>query len=108
MKLDVTSSGEMEYSINGNTIKKSKYNSHYDGNELKISGSDNGKQFYEKLSNNDIQDILSLPLSNLSLEERLKRDYKNGNDNNIQKRTKKQRTKKQRTNKQRTKKTRKQ
>ncbi len=97
MKVNVISSGEMEIAIDGNVVKTTKYNSNYDGNELKISGSDNGTHFYKKLNNKDISNILSMPTSNLSLEERLNRDYKNIKGS--KKHTKKKHTKKKHTKK---------
>jgi len=76
MNVKVSASGAVKAIVNGNVVENSSFNSKYDGKKMEISGYNNGKLFYKELNNEDINKILSLPSHKLSLEERLKRDFK--------------------------------
>ena len=76
MKVKVSASGAVKAIVNGNVVENSSFNSKYDGKKMEISGYNNGKLFYKELNNEDINKILSMPSHKLSLEERLKRDFK--------------------------------
>ena len=90
MSIDIKTSASIKSIINNKVIKDASFKSHYDGNDLEIKGYSDGELFYMKLDNEDIKDILALPSNNISLEERLIKDFgKKDHKKNTKKNTKK-------------------
>ena len=75
MSISIETSGAIQSSVNGNIITDAAFDSHYDGETLKIKGFSDGVQSYMELDNAAIQKILSMPSHHASLEERIMSDY---------------------------------
>lgn len=107
MSIDIKTSTSVKSIINDKVIKDASFKSHYDGKDLEIKGYSDGELFYMKLDNEEIKDILALPSNDISLEERLIKDFgKNKKSNQTRKKTNKKNSKKntKKTNKKTTKK----
>ena len=73
--VNINASGTIKSMVNNKIVANSSVSANYDGDELNIVGSENGKQFYMTLDNDNIADILTMPAHSASLEERLIRDF---------------------------------
>lgn len=73
--VNIKASGRINSMVNNKIVANSSVSANYDGDELNIVGSENGKQFYMTLDNDNIADILTMPAHSASLEERLIRDF---------------------------------
>ena len=73
--VNIKASGAIKSMVNNKIVANSSVSANYDGDELNIVGSENGKQFYMTLDNDNIADILTMPAHSASLEERLIRDF---------------------------------
>ena len=73
--VNIKASGAIKSMVNNKIVANSSVLANYDGDELNIVGSENGKQFYMTLDNDNIADILTMPAHSASLEERLIRDF---------------------------------
>jgi len=73
--VNIKASGAIKSMVNNKIVANSSVLANYDGDELNIVGSENGKQFYMTLDNDNIADILAMPAHSASLEERLIHDF---------------------------------
>lgn len=73
--VNIKASGRINSMVNNKIVANSSVSANYDGDELNIVGSENGKQFYMTLDNDNIADILTMPAHSASLEERLIHDF---------------------------------
>ena len=73
--VNIKASGRIKSIVNNKIVANSSVSANYDGSELNIVGSENGKQFYLTLDNDNIADILAMPAHSASLEERLIHDF---------------------------------
>lgn len=73
--VNIKASGAIKSMVNNKIVANSSVLANYDGDKLNIVGSENGKQFYMTLDNDNIADILTMPAHSASLEERLIRDF---------------------------------
>ena len=73
--VNINASGAIKSMVNNKIVANSSVSANYDGDELNIVGSENGKQFYMTLDNDNIADILTMPAHSASLEERLIHDF---------------------------------
>ena len=73
--VNIKASGTIKSMVNNKIVANSSVSANYDGSELNIVGSENGKQFYMTLDNDNIADILAMPAHSASLEERLIHDF---------------------------------
>lgn len=73
--VNIKASGTIKSMVNNKIVANSSVLANYDGDKLNIVGSENGKQFYMTLDNDNIADILTMPAHSASLEERLIRDF---------------------------------
>lgn len=60
---------------NGKLKKKSGLNVSYDGNQLDVDVYDNKERIYMQLDNDELGQLISLPSSKHTLEERLRHDF---------------------------------
>ena len=73
--VNIKASGAINSRVNNKIVANFSVSANYDGSELNIVGSENGKQFYLTLDNDNIADILAMPAHSASLEERLIHDF---------------------------------
>ncbi len=73
--VNIKASGAINSRVNNKIVANFSVSANYNGDELNIVGSENGKQFYMTLDNDNIADILTMPAHSASLEERLIRDF---------------------------------
>lgn len=71
METNVKVVGFANKSINGIDIDNSGFDLEYDGRNLNLSGYSNDKLYYAKLNNEQIIDLLKIPSSRLSLDQRI-------------------------------------
>jgi hypothetical protein len=67
--------GFANQSINGYPITNKGIHVNYDGHDVDINGYDDGKLYYMHLDNDDIKNLLNMPTSKITLEERLLTDF---------------------------------
>lgn len=75
METNVKIVGFANDSFNGKSISSKGFDINYDGNIADVNAFSNGKVYYMRLGNEDIQNLLSIPPSSRSLEENLSSDY---------------------------------
>ena len=73
--MNIEAAATYQINYNGNGVKHAYAEMNYDGNTLDAVGTDGEKITFMQLTNDDINNILSLPASNIPLEERLTSDY---------------------------------
>ena len=73
--VNIKASGAINSRVNNKIVANFSVSANYNGDELNIVGSENGKQFYMTLDNDNIADILTMPAHSASLEERLIHDF---------------------------------
>ena len=73
--MNIEAAATYQINYNGNGIKHAYAEMNYDGKTLDAVGTDGEKITFMQLTNDDINNILSLPASNIPLEERLTSDY---------------------------------
>lgn len=67
--------GFANQSINGIPVANKGVHINYDGNDADINAYDDGKLYYMHLDNEDIKNLLSMPVTQDSLESRLLADF---------------------------------
>ena len=75
MSIFVHSSGKTKSIINGNILTDKSFDANYNGKNMKIIGLDNDKKFNINMTNEEIMKLLSKSSSNLTLKQRLMKDY---------------------------------
>ena len=71
METNVKIVGFANESFNGRTVSSKGFDVNYDGNVADINAFSDGKVYYMRLGNQDIQNLLNIPSSTMPLEERL-------------------------------------
>lgn len=57
--------------LNGKSLDNKGFDLDYDGNYLDVNAFDNNRQYYTRLDNEDIMDLLNVPSSQIPLEKRI-------------------------------------
>ena len=73
--VEMHASAEYMITNNNRVIKEGSVLAKYDGKNLDIMANKENKLILMQLTNKDIMDILAIPSSNLTLEERIMMDY---------------------------------
>ena len=79
METNVKIVGFANESFNGKTVSSKGFDVNYDGNIADINAFSDGKVYYTRLDNQDIQNLLNIPTSSSPLEERLALEYNQKN-----------------------------
>ena len=73
--VEMHASAEYMITNNNRVVKEGSVLAKYDGKNLDIMANKENKLILMQLTNKDIMDILAIPSSNLTLEERIMMDY---------------------------------
>lgn len=75
METNVKIVGFANQSFNGKSVSSKGFDINYDGNIADVNAFSDGKVYYMRLANEDIQNLLNIPSSSQSLEENLISHY---------------------------------
>lgn len=75
MSIYLHSTGEMKTTVNGDIIQDAAFNATYDGEQMKITGHENDKNFNKQLNNNDIMELIAKRSHHMPLNQRLIKDF---------------------------------
>ena len=75
----------LKYYVDGNLVSSSGFDAHYDGDIFTIDSYDNDKRYFMELNADDIQDLLTIPSSQNTLEKRLTQHLSSRNTSNKKK-----------------------
>ena len=70
----IENSGQYKTSINGKTVENANWDLVYDGNTLDLEAKHNNQQIFLQLDHDDIIQLLEIPASQQTLEEKLMGD----------------------------------
>ena len=71
----IQTTAEFKSVVDGDVVEKASLDATYDGKKAEIKSYSDGTMNYVELDNDDIMALLSLPSSNISLEQRLIEDH---------------------------------